>query len=575
MPRGPDIQAYRRLRFGGLADFHVLDTRQHRSDQACGDTNGPLCAEALEPGRTMLGAEQEGWLFDGLAASEARWNVLANQVMIARLEGSRDGEPTVSMDRWDGYPEAQGRLLSFLDQARPANPVVLTGDIHSNWAADLKADPRDPASSVVGAELVGTSISSGGDGEDTRPGTADTLARNPHIHFFKRPAGLRALRGDPRSPHRRLSGRALRDAPGSPGRDARLLRGRSRPAGTPAGVTRSAPVARRPRPRERSRPWAPRAPRTVGVGLSRPCARGRNRVTMIARVRADPRVAVAILPKEFAMRTSLVHSNIIATCAAVLALTVAAAPAAGQWTPMKPGSDNMDVLGHAPLGPQLSVADIELEQELHRPYAYVAPHGVWGSGPQGHRHHQPGGPRESGRHLPLAHREPGPAPAHRRHGRQVLQARRPLLRRAVPPVRTGRSQPRPGRGRAGRHRAARSHHGARGGAHPRAGAAGGLPQHLHLQAFRWPGAASGHRAGSLRPRLRHGEGRRRRPLRRPGGAHSGPRIAARTGWRTWLSRLLRRVSPGHRTGPLLRRRNRGLLRPTTSAIWTARSSWSP
>ena len=189
MPSGPDIQVYRRLHFGGLADFHVLDSRQYRSDQACGDTNGPLCAEALEPGRTMLGTEQEDWLFGGLAASAARWNVLANQVMIARLEGSRDGEPTVSMDRWDGYPEAQGRLLSFLDQNRPPNPVVLTGDIHSNWAADLKADPRDPSSGVVGAELVGTSISSGGDGEDTRPGTGDALARNPHIHFFNAQRG--------------------------------------------------------------------------------------------------------------------------------------------------------------------------------------------------------------------------------------------------------------------------------------------------------------------------------------------------------------------------------------------------
>jgi len=72
------------------------------------------------------------------------------------------------------------------------------------------------------------------------------------------------------------------------------------------------------------------------------------------------------------MRTSVVHSTIVKTGAAVLALALAAAPAAGQWTSLKPGSDNMDVLGHVPLGPQLSIADIELEQEMHRPYAYVA-----------------------------------------------------------------------------------------------------------------------------------------------------------------------------------------------------------
>ncbi|MDE0247810.1 MAG: hypothetical protein OXO56_07745 [Gammaproteobacteria bacterium] len=71
------------------------------------------------------------------------------------------------------------------------------------------------------------------------------------------------------------------------------------------------------------------------------------------------------------MRTRAVHSA-VPVAAAVLALALVVAPAAGQWTPMTPGSDNMDVIGHAPLGPQLSVADVELEQEMHRPYAYVA-----------------------------------------------------------------------------------------------------------------------------------------------------------------------------------------------------------
>ena len=51
---------------------------------------------------------------------------------------------------------------------------------------------------------------------------------------------------------------------------------------------------------------------------------------------------------------------------------VGAQPAAGQWTPLKRGSDNIEVVSHIPLGPRLSVADIELEQELSRPYVYVA-----------------------------------------------------------------------------------------------------------------------------------------------------------------------------------------------------------
>ena len=58
-------------------------------------------------------------------------------------------------------------------------------------------------------------------------------------------------------------------------------------------------------------------------------------------------------------------------------------PASAQWTPEKPGSDNIEVLGHIPLGPTLSVADMDIEQELHRPYAYVARMRNAGAGPQG------------------------------------------------------------------------------------------------------------------------------------------------------------------------------------------------
>ena len=56
-----------------------------------------------------------------------------------------------------------------------------------------------------------------------------------------------------------------------------------------------------------------------------------------------------------------------------ISLTPSMSPAtAQQWTPLKPGSDNIEVVAHLPLGPELSVADIEIEQELSRPYAYVA-----------------------------------------------------------------------------------------------------------------------------------------------------------------------------------------------------------
>jgi alkaline phosphatase D len=184
LPRGPALALYRRLGYGRLAQFHVLDGRQYRTDQPCGDGRKPLCAEAWAEAATMLGAEQERWLFDGLAESPAGWNVLANQTLIAQLASGTGEQRTFSMDNWNGYPAARRRLMDFLGQRRPSNPVAITGDIHSNWVADLKRDFDDPQSATVGAEFVGTSISSGGDGADLSDFGRQAMRDNPHVRFF-------------------------------------------------------------------------------------------------------------------------------------------------------------------------------------------------------------------------------------------------------------------------------------------------------------------------------------------------------------------------------------------------------
>ncbi|MGH7475344.1 MAG: alkaline phosphatase D family protein [Longimicrobiales bacterium] len=184
MPRGADMRLHRRLVFGDLLAMHVLDTRQHRDDQACGDGNKPSCAAHTDPRRQLLGVEQERWLFDGLAGAGVRWNVLAQQIMMARLQRETPEGPAVPMDTWDGYPAARRRLLDILGSGRVANPVVITGDIHSSWVNDLKADFDDPDSPTVGTELVGTSITSGGDGREVFDDFPQVQAANPHIRWY-------------------------------------------------------------------------------------------------------------------------------------------------------------------------------------------------------------------------------------------------------------------------------------------------------------------------------------------------------------------------------------------------------
>jgi alkaline phosphatase D len=189
IPKGPDMQLYRRLTFGDLAEFDVLDTRQYRTDQPCGDGVKPRCAEAFDPDATILGAEQERWLFDNLARSQARWNIITQQVMVAQLDRQAGPEQEYSMDKWDGYVAERERLFDFIQKHQPSNPVVITGDIHSNWVADLKTDFDNPNSKTIGTEFVGTSISSGGDGVDVTPQTEAILTQNPHIKFFNSQRG--------------------------------------------------------------------------------------------------------------------------------------------------------------------------------------------------------------------------------------------------------------------------------------------------------------------------------------------------------------------------------------------------
>jgi alkaline phosphatase D len=185
MPAGPDMRLYRRMRFGNLLEMNVLDTRQYRDDQPCDASIGPTCAEHVDEGRSILGSAQREWLFNGLANSDARWNVLAQQVLMTRFQ-NRPGPDTVTwqMDKWDGYPLERQALIAAMADSGVANPVVLTGDIHSNWVARLTRDFDDESSPAIATEFAGTSLTSGGNGEPMTGWGAAGLRYNPHVDFY-------------------------------------------------------------------------------------------------------------------------------------------------------------------------------------------------------------------------------------------------------------------------------------------------------------------------------------------------------------------------------------------------------
>ena len=184
------LAIHNRHAWGRLLRLHMLDTRQYRDRQACrvpggkppGAGSPQRCAELLDPGRSMLGADQEQWAAQGLAADAAsgtRWSVLAQQTMFSPRNYKRLPEESYSSDTWDGYPASRQRLLDAVRSAGPRNTVFLGGDIHQNYVSRVLADFSDPQSPVVGSEFCGTSISSASSVAQSR--AQDIADLNPHI----------------------------------------------------------------------------------------------------------------------------------------------------------------------------------------------------------------------------------------------------------------------------------------------------------------------------------------------------------------------------------------------------------
>jgi alkaline phosphatase D len=187
-PRGPAMQIYGTWAWGSLANIHLLDGRQYRSPHACprkaggGNEVDPReCTELHGASRTMLGAAQEAWLERQFAESRAAWNIVAQPVLMAQRKSGTSDRKTVWTDSWDGYPAARRRFLESIAARRPANPVVISGDVHMHFVADLKLDFDDPGSAVIASEFTGAAITSPPGGWVKN--LPALLADNPHLKY--------------------------------------------------------------------------------------------------------------------------------------------------------------------------------------------------------------------------------------------------------------------------------------------------------------------------------------------------------------------------------------------------------
>lgn len=191
LSRDGSVRVYDSFQFGDLAEVYLLDGRQYRSSQACygpPDRGGAHaetaagCPDLFDRNRTMLGTQQEAWLFNRFRSSSARWNVVAQDVLMATFSRrAPGGEYVYWTDDWNGYPADRARLLEHIRQTGLANPVVLSGDAHTFWANDLRLTTNS-TSPVLATEFLTSSVSAS-------PPPANTfrpfLPENPAIRYFE------------------------------------------------------------------------------------------------------------------------------------------------------------------------------------------------------------------------------------------------------------------------------------------------------------------------------------------------------------------------------------------------------
>ena len=200
----------RSFRIGNLVDLIMLEERLNaRSEQLTTNINSTSgyfteSGAYLDPSRQLLGQEEEGWLFGELRSSRAKWKLIGQGVMFAplKVQGgtlASGGGVFLNSDQWDGYQPVRDRVFDVLkgtpDAPAVGNVVVLTGDIHSAWAADLTQDPNNIDAATGGynaatgegshaVEFVGTSVTSPGVSDPTGQIAASLKPANPHFKYI-------------------------------------------------------------------------------------------------------------------------------------------------------------------------------------------------------------------------------------------------------------------------------------------------------------------------------------------------------------------------------------------------------
>ena len=191
-PAYGELRLYGRALFGDLLEINLFDVRQYRDLPACLDdkrqarrwVSPSTCPGIVDKRRTLLGAEQEKGLLRGLGLQRCRWTVLAQHGVFAPLDMLEEDGLQLSQDGWDGYFATRQRILDVLRERAIPNAISLGGDIHSFYAGHVTAEPLNAASSPVLTEIVTTSVTASGGGEERYQSGQRLLRQQPFASYW-------------------------------------------------------------------------------------------------------------------------------------------------------------------------------------------------------------------------------------------------------------------------------------------------------------------------------------------------------------------------------------------------------
>jgi len=113
---------YHSVRMGRHLELIFLDNRQYR------DPN--VAPDHPQDDKTMLGAEQSGWLQQTLAESSATWKIIVSSVPVSVPTGARGRDGWANFDQDSGFESELWKLLDHMRKSGVNNVIFITTDIH-------------------------------------------------------------------------------------------------------------------------------------------------------------------------------------------------------------------------------------------------------------------------------------------------------------------------------------------------------------------------------------------------------------------------------------------------------------